>query len=129
MNEVAEAFSEHFERLATPSESLVFDSSYKNQVEFDTLLIESIVDRQPCSFKAVSPKEIQNIVHSFKMNKAQDIFGLTSEHLKFAPHCLFYILSSLMKCILSTGYVSPQLKQGMLTPVLKKKKDAIQPTG
>ena len=44
--EVAEAFSAHFERPATPSESPEFDSSYKNQVEFDTLLIEPIADRQ-----------------------------------------------------------------------------------
>ena len=125
--EVAEAFSVHFERPATPSESPEFDSSYKNQVEFDTLLIEPIADRQSCSFKAVSPKEIQNNVHSFKMKKAQDIFGLFSEHLKFAPLCLFGILSSLMNCILSAGYVPPQLKQDILTPVLKKKKVATQP--
>ena len=62
------------------------------------------------------------------MNKAQDIFGLSSEHLKFAPHCLYRIISSLMNCILHTGYVPPQLKQAILTPVLKKKKDATQPT-
>ena len=122
--EVADAFSEYFERLATPTDNPDFDSLNKNQVEFDTLLIESIADQQSCSFKPVSPKEIQNIAHSFKMNKAQDIFGLSSEHLKFATHCLYRIISSLMNCILHTGYVPRQLKQGILTPVLKKMKDA-----
>ena len=91
--------------FATPTDNPDFDSLYKNQVEFDTLLIESIADQQTYSFKSDAPKEIQNIVHSFKMNKAQDIFGLSSEHLKFAPHCLYCIISSLMNCILHTGYV------------------------
>ena len=45
VGEVADAFSEHFERLATPTDNLDFDSLYKNQVEFDTLLIESIADQ------------------------------------------------------------------------------------
>ena len=33
-----------------------------------------------------------------------------------------------MNSVLKTGYTPPQLKQGILTPVLKKKKDATIPT-
>ena len=128
VNEVAAAFSEHFERLATPSDNPDYDAGYKAQVEFDTLLIEMITQQQTCCIKPVSPKEISNIINSFKTNKAQDIFGLSSEHLKYAPDCLYHILSSLMNCILRSGYVPQQLKQGILTPVLKKKKDATRPT-
>ena len=128
VDDVANAFSEHFERLATPSNNPDFDPAYKEQVEFDALLIELIAQQQTCAFKPVTPKEIKNIVRSFKLSKAQDIFGLSSEHLKFAPDSLYSVLSSLMECILYSGYVPPQLKQGILTPVLKKKKDAAQPT-
>ena len=128
VDDVANAFSEHFERLATPSNNPDFDPTYKEQVEFDALLIELIAHQQTCAFKPVTPEEIKNIVRSFKLSKAQDIFGLSSEHLKFAPDSLYSVLSSLMECILYTGYVPPQLKQGILTPVLKKKKDAAQPT-
>ena len=106
VNEVAAAFSEHFERLATPSDNPDYDADYKAQVEFDTLLIEMITQQQTCCIKPVSPKEISNIINSFKTNKAQDIFGLSSEHLKYAPDCLYHILSSLMNCILRSGYVS-----------------------
>ena len=69
-----------------------------------------------------------NIVRSFKNNKAQDIYGISAEHLKLAPDLLFRILALLMNTILDNGYVPPQLKQGVLTPVLKKKKDATLPT-
>ena len=79
-------------------------------------------------FKPVSPKEIMHIVRSFKTNKAQDAFGLSAEHLKFAPDSLYRVLALLMNTILSKGYVPSQLKQGILTPVLKKKKDATLPT-
>ena len=40
---------------------------------------------QPRCEKPVTPKEVLNIVRSFKLNKAQDVFGLSAEHLKNAP--------------------------------------------
>ena len=121
---IASAFSDHFQKLATPAESEVFDENYTNQVTFDKLLMESMAAEQPRNDKPVSPKEVFNIVRSFKLNKAQDVFGLSAEHLKNAPDELFPVLASLMNSILQTGHIPPQLKQGILTPVLKKKKDA-----
>ena len=125
---IASAFSSHFKNLATPTDSDVFDKDYTNQVTFDKLLMESLAtDHHRCE-KPVTPKEVLNIVRSFKLNKAQDVFGLSAEHLKNAPDKLFHILADLMNSILQTGHVPPQLKQGILTPVLKKKKDATLPT-
>ena len=106
----------------------MFDENYTNQVTFDKLLMESMAAEQPRNDKPVSPKEVFNIVRSFKLNKAQDVFGLSAEHLKNAPDELFPVLASLMNSILQTGHIPPQLKQGILTPVLKKKKDASLPT-
>ena len=42
-------------------------------------------------FKPVSPKEIMHIVQSVKTNKALDAFGLSAEHLKFAPDSLYTV--------------------------------------
>ena len=91
------------------------------QVDFGALLIETRESYQYCSFKPVTTKEAPGIVQSFKMKKAKDVFWLSSEHLRFAPSCLYRGLSVLMKRILETGYVHPQLKRGILTPVLLKK--------
>ena len=90
--------------------------------------MESMAAAQPRNDKPVSPKEVFNIVRSFKLNKAQDVFGLSAEYLKNAPDELFPVLASLTNSILQTGHIPPQLKQGILTPVLKKKKDASLPT-
>ncbi|MEW8547288.1 MAG: reverse transcriptase family protein, partial [Candidatus Thiodiazotropha sp.] len=125
---IAGAFSNHFKNLATPTDSDAFDKDYTNQVTFDKLLMESLAINQPRDIKPVTSKEVLNITRSFKTNKAQDVFGLSAEHLKNAPDILFCILANLMNSILQTGHVPPQLKQGILTPVLKKKKDATLPT-
>ena len=92
------------------------------QVDFGALLIETRESYQYCSFKPVTTKEVPGIVQSFKMKKAKDVFWLSSEHLRFAPSCLYRGLSVLMKRILETGYVHPQLKRGILTPVLLNKR-------
>ena len=125
---VAEAFSEHFQKLATPADKPDYDEKYKLQVSFDRLLMEFLAKEEKVQFKPVIPKEKMNIIRSFKNNKAQDIYGISAEHLKLAPDLLFRILALLMNTILDNGYVPPQLKQGVLTPVLKKKKDATLPT-
>ena len=44
---IASAFSDHFQKLATPAESEVFDENYTNQVTFDKLLMESMAAEQP----------------------------------------------------------------------------------
>ena len=126
--EVADAFSQHFQNLATPTNNPVFDSEYENQVSFDKLLIEQIAMQQDEAHEPVTTKEITAIVRSFKTNKAQDPFGISAEHLKHAPQRLFSLLIILMNRILQTGYIPASMKQGILTPVLKKKKDASLPT-
>ena len=117
-------FSEHFKKLATPTDIVVFDKDYTNQVTFDKLLVESLASYQFRNYKPVTPKEVLSIVRSFKLHKAQDVFGLSAEHPKHVPYILFHITANLMNSFLQTGHVPSQLKQGILTPVLKKKKDA-----
>ena len=83
---VANVFSEHFRNLAT---------------------IESLAPSQEEPFRLITAKEVMNIVRSFKLNKAQDIFGLSAEHLKYAPDILFQVPAPLMNSILHSGHVPP----------------------
>ena len=53
---VANAFSEHFKKLATPTDIVVFDKDYTNQVTFDKLLVESLASYQFRNYKSVTPK-------------------------------------------------------------------------
>ena len=98
---------------------------YTKQVTFDKLMTETVTAEQSGTTKPVTVKEVLNIVRSFRLNKAQDVFGLSAEHLKYAPDVLFHVLATLMNSIFCKGHIAPSLKQGIHTPVLKKKKDAI----
>lgn len=92
-------------------------------------MIEDLCNRQVgCAFKPVEMEEIHSIVRSFKGGKAQDIHGLSAEHLKYAVEVIASPLAPLMNFILKTGYILPMLLEGLLTPVPKKDKDQTLPT-
>ena len=112
--------AEHFQQLATPSNNPLFDAEYENQVTFDRLLIESIALQQEGTIESVTLNEVNTIVKSFKSNEAQDSFGISAEHLKHAPRILLRVLTALINRILHSGYIPSLLKQGILTPALKK---------
>ena len=97
-------------------------------MSFDRLLIEDVFSSQSSTCPNVTATEVSKIVKSFKNNKAQDMRGLTDEHLKFSLDIAFSYLAHILNYILQTGYVSKQLKEGVLTPVLKKDKDPSLPT-
>ena len=94
----------------------------------DKLLIQDICARQEPAYHPTTPAEIARIVQTFKNNKAQDIQGLSGERLKFAPDVTFVLLSNLMNYIMQTGYIPQDMKQGVITPVPIKDKDALLPT-
>ena len=81
-----------------------------------------------CTFKSVETAEIFSIVRSFRNGKAQDIHGLSAEHLKYAVEIVALPLANLMNFILSTGYIPSVPLEGLLTPVPKKDKDQTLPT-
>ena len=59
------------------------------------------------------------IIQSFKNIKAEDCRGLAAEHVKFSLDYVSYYLADILNYILRTGYVPQQLKEGVLTPILK----------
>ena len=104
--EIAAGFSSHFKNLATPSPNPLFDSEYYHQIQYDALIIEDLCSRQHTStFKPVTSAEISSITRSFQNGKAQDIHGLSAEHLKHAVDSVALPLANLKNFILSTGYI------------------------
>ena len=58
--EVADGFASHFEVLATPSEDVMFDDSYRDQVMLDKLLIEDICRGQSAFYPNYYRGNFQN---------------------------------------------------------------------
>ena len=100
---MAHGFAGHFEKLATPSSDIKYDSQYEELVSFDhRLLAEDVCSMQAPSSQGVTPAGIIKIIKSFKNNKAQDCRGLASEHLKFSPDSVILLLGRYIK--LYTAY-------------------------
>ena len=62
-----------------------------------------------------------------KKSKAPDAYGITAEHIQLAQESIIPILTSLVNKTIELGYLPQHLKEGVLTPVLKKGKDKKSP--
>ena len=58
---------------------------------------------------------------SLNTGKLADIFGVTAEHFIYASEALVTVLDRLMNDIFVNGNIPDLMKQGVLTPVFKKK--------
>ncbi len=70
---------------------------------------------------------MKKIVFSLNRKKAPDKHGLTAEHLQLAGGIVITILTYVVNEILRLRVIPGMLKDGILTPVLKKDRDAKQP--
>ena len=59
-DELADAFSQHFQKSATPSSTPHFDTNYQAQVLFDKLLIETVAENQTVLYNSVT-KLLKNL--------------------------------------------------------------------
>ena len=60
-------------------------------------------------------------LRSLNTGKSADIFGVTAEHFIYASEALVTVLARLMNDIFVNGNIPDMMKQGVLTPVFKKK--------
>ena len=107
-----------------------FDDSHRRSITLRRLLISSLIDDRHISDQNIPKADFGDIakhVQSLKIGKAADIFGITSEHIKYASPRVISILKRLVNKILQSGELPEEMKTGLVTPVLKKGKPANQP--
>ena len=66
---------------------------------------------------------MEEAIKQLKKNKASDAYGLTSEHIQLAKDSLVPIIRAMINSTIQYGTLPQHLKEGILTPVLKKGKD------
>ena len=116
----------HISLLATPTENENYDKKYQRYLEINHLL-QSLIS-SGSKLPTVTPNEVGQLIQSLKSNKAAEIFGITSEHLKFASENLHYILAQVINIIIKSGRIPELLKIGKVRPILKKNKSSKNPT-
>jgi hypothetical protein len=121
--EICEGFGTHFAGLAEPQDRPAFNSEYKQQVEFDSLVIRELCSTHPSKIRPASIEEIKAAIMKLNSNKAADNSGVTAEHLKHACDILTPTMTSIINHLLEKKIVPSVLKDGTLTPIEKKGKD------
>ena len=65
-------------------------------------------------------EEVQRALGKLQNNKAADVMGLTSEHLKLGGQTVEIFLLELLNYLIKAKKVSSILKEGIITPIYKK---------
>ena len=117
----------HFEMLGTPNFEEKFDLEGYHIAGMQNKIIE---ENEECKQKKIEPttnEEVENAIKNLNTGKAADENGISSEHYKHAPEELSPEITSIINQIFQELDVPQSLKNGILTPILKKKKDKTIP--
>ena len=118
-------WKDHFERLATPKDLPEFDNEHKSTMAFRRLLLGSIPTDGPAP--EITELETRKCISSLNNNKAPDIYGITSEHLKRASPLIIPMLTELSNRIMAEKVMPTDLKLGLATPIPKKANVQVDP--
>ena len=118
--DIREGWAKHFDTLATPSSSTDYDDQYLEQAREINILINLICESPSTIEPASKEEEILAAITKLHNNKAPDVMGLTSEHIKMAKSPSTETIRDIINFCLSKREVPEFLKQGILTPIYKK---------
>ena len=117
-DDILEGWNAHFKNLAT-SEYDTNSEDYTNR-EFDLHLIQDICANSDSVIK-FDEHQVEKTIQKLNKNKAPDIFGIMAEHVIFGGNMLIYIITSIFNRFAYDRSIPNCLKEGLLTPVFKKK--------
>ena len=124
---VMEAWTIHFENLATPQNHPEYDDSHRDFVEEDLLVMEWISCEQSSDGleRPITPGEVICAINSLNSGKAADIFGLKAEHMKKAGRVISTFLADLFNAVLDLGHTLQPLNEAYILPIHNKGKDRL----
>ena len=85
---------------------------------------EHVFNSQTDECLLFSNEDVENAMDKMKSGKAPDEYGLSAEHFKPDRQCLTPIITNIFNQTMKEKSVPASFKTGIITPVLKKVKDA-----
>ena len=128
-SDLHQAWTSYFEKLATPTDCPEYDKEHKASVELKNVILEDRYEasRHITLCPSVNKDNVSEMIGDLKNNKAPDMWGICSEHLKHADPVLLEMLTTLINQVLRRRQIPPDLKRGVITPVYKGKGDKSLP--
>ena len=124
IDDVIEAWTTHFNHLATPQNASCFDEKHKQLVE-DLLVMQWCATNTQQTHIEISQREVRQALRSLNNGKAADIHGLKAEHIKTAEQILIPSLTELFNILLKCNRTIEPLNSAFILPVHKKGKDRL----
>ncbi|MCG7878106.1 MAG: reverse transcriptase family protein, partial [Candidatus Thiodiazotropha endolucinida] len=118
-----EVFAQYFEDLATPKDKN-YDSAFLEMCSVRHQLIEEMANECSTFPEPITEEEVHKAISQLNSKKAADELGLVAEHLKYSGASAISEITDIFNTILAEKNVPQLFKTGILTPVLKKSKDA-----
>ena len=126
--EILQGWKVHFQKLATPEDNSNTERDFEDLVMLNDLLIQQICRDVNEPILPVTHEEVREAIQHLKKNKAPDAYGITAEHVQMAKESLVPIITAMINSTIQQGALPQHLKEGVLTPVLKKGKDQKVPS-
>ena len=126
--EILKGWKVHFQKLATPVDNSNTERDFEDLVMLNDLLIQQICRDVNEPILPVTHEEVREAIKHLKKNKAPDAYGITAEHVQMAKESLVPIITAMINSTIQQGALPQHLKEGVLTPVLKKGKDQKVPS-
>ena len=126
-NNIMEAWRIHFENLATPNlDDNKFDLERNSLCTIQNDIIAEVTANK-VKIPPATEAEVKQAIRKLNNGKTADENGIQAEHFKFANAELATEICSITNQIFEELNIPDTLKRGILTPVLKKKKDKTLP--
>ncbi|VDI72410.1 Hypothetical predicted protein [Mytilus galloprovincialis] len=124
-NEQRQIFAEYFKELATPQNQPEFNDQLMQNSQRRYDIIKKVSKSERKRKIDVSKDEIKKAILKLKNGKTADEYGIRAEHIKHTGDEALIAYQTIFKQILEEGKVAKSFKTGVITPVLKKGKNAM----
>lgn len=122
-SEQRQCFTDYFEDLSVPKDD-GFDSAYLDMINIRETLISRLCDNTRTELEPIQEQEVQTALKKLNTGKSADEFGLVAEQLKASKDILTPIITATFNQFITNKSVPNSFKGGIVTPVLKKGKNA-----
>lgn len=124
---IREAWKDYYEELYSPKD-LGYDNRFKENVQARLATVnlsprnDSDLLREP-----VSTDEVTKLVKKLKNKKAPGPDGVQAEHIKLGGASIVRVLTDLFNAMINREHRPADLKQGLIVPIPKGRKDSSIP--
>ena len=114
-DELMDAWTRHFSKLATPGPNPAYDSAYQRLVSEDLMVIETLCSNPHSTPEPITDCEIIKAVSKLHPGKAADVHQLSAEHLKYSLSAVLPRLRTLLNTILESGHLPVLLQDSYMS--------------